>query len=279
MLCIYHSSDLDGQCSGAIVKYKYPECELFGINYGQKIPWDLIDKHNKIFLVDFSFQPIGSALRLIDSNKQLIWIDHHISAIKELFDYNIKGLQEVDKGGACELTWKFLFSDKRIPLAVKLLSQYDVWNHENEKTIPFQYGMRLRDTHPSNQKLWALLFKRYYSGLITNIIDQGKIISLYIEKENTISSKQSFKLDFEGYKCIALNKSGSSKMFDFVEDINKYDIKLTFVYKYDTWTITLYTSHNNIDVSKIASKYGGGGHKQAAGFQINKLPFNLTKSN
>lgn len=272
MLCIYHSNDLDGQCSGAIVKYKYPECELFGIDYGQEIPWNLIGKHNKIFLVDFSFQPVNNTLKLIDLNKQLIWIDHHISAIRELFDYDIKGLQEVGKG-ACELTWRFLFPNKKIPLAVKLLSQYDVWNHKDIRTIPFQYGIRLRDTHPDNQNFWSRLFSS--NDLLSFIVTVGNNILTYIEKENRIFSKQSFELDFEGYKCIALNKSGNSKMFDFVENIDKYDIKLTFVYKYNSWTITLYTSQDNIDVSKIASKYGGGGHKQAAGFQVNKLPFNL----
>ena len=38
MKCFYHSADLDGHCSGAIVKMVYPECELIGINYGDKFP-------------------------------------------------------------------------------------------------------------------------------------------------------------------------------------------------------------------------------------------------
>ena len=40
--CFYHLADLDGHCSGAIVKYKYPDAELFGINYGQAFPYDKI---------------------------------------------------------------------------------------------------------------------------------------------------------------------------------------------------------------------------------------------
>jgi len=40
----YHSSDLDGHCSGAITKYKYPEAELFPINYNQKFPWKQLDE-------------------------------------------------------------------------------------------------------------------------------------------------------------------------------------------------------------------------------------------
>jgi len=269
MLCIYHSADLDGHCSGAIVKYKYPLCDLYGINHGQEIPWELIGKHDKIFLVDFSFE-YNDMIKLIN-DYNVIWIDHHKSAIKKLCDYNIEGNQEVGKG-ACELTWEFLFSNKKLPLAVKFLSQYDVWNHSNERTLLFQYGMKLRDTHPDNQKLWGRLFSS--NSLINFIVTVGNSISVYIEKENMISSRQSFELNFEGHKCIAINKSGNSKMFDFVEDINKYDLMITFMYKYNTWTVIMYTT-KNIDVSKIALKYGGGGHEQAAGFQINKLPFNL----
>ena len=41
-------------------------------------------------------------------------------------------------------------------------------------------------------------------------------------------------------------------------------------FKYDgkikKWVVSLYTTKINIDVSKIAKLYGGGGHKGAAGF-------------
>lgn len=36
MYCFYHSKDLDGKCSGAIVKYKFPDCNMIGIDYGDK---------------------------------------------------------------------------------------------------------------------------------------------------------------------------------------------------------------------------------------------------
>ena len=48
MKCFFHSADLDGHCSGAIVKHKYPDCEMIGINYGQEFPWDTIEKGEKV---------------------------------------------------------------------------------------------------------------------------------------------------------------------------------------------------------------------------------------
>ena len=41
-ICFYHKADLDGVCSAAIVKHFVPECELYGIDYGDEYPWDLV---------------------------------------------------------------------------------------------------------------------------------------------------------------------------------------------------------------------------------------------
>lgn len=43
MKCFYHSSDLDGHCSGVIIKQKYPKCEMIGINYGQDFPYNTVN--------------------------------------------------------------------------------------------------------------------------------------------------------------------------------------------------------------------------------------------
>ena len=41
-ICFYHKADLDGVCSAAIVKHFVPECELYGIDYGDEFPWALV---------------------------------------------------------------------------------------------------------------------------------------------------------------------------------------------------------------------------------------------
>ena len=40
-ICFYHKSDLDGVCSAAIVKRFVPDCELYGVDYGEEFPWEL----------------------------------------------------------------------------------------------------------------------------------------------------------------------------------------------------------------------------------------------
>ena len=59
----------------------------------------------------------------------------------------------------------------------------------------------------------------------------------------------------------------------FGDRMKNYDICLSFAYLGDSWTVGLYSDDKGIDVGKIAVKYGGGGHKGAAGFVSNNLPF------
>jgi len=50
-----------------------------------------------------------------------------------------------------------------------------------------------------------------------------------------------------------------------------YDIWIACVFDGSVWIVSLYSLE--ADVSVIAKKYGGGGHKKAAGFKCRDLPF------
>jgi nanoRNase/pAp phosphatase (c-di-AMP/oligoRNAs hydrolase) len=41
---------------------------------------------------------------------------------------------------------------------------------------------------------------------------------------------------------------------------------MLFTFNGSKWVVSLYTKNPDIDVSEIAYRYGGGGHKAAAGF-------------
>lgn len=283
MKCFYHSADLDGHCSGAIVKMKYPECEMIGINYGDAFPWSKINPSEKLFMCDFSLQPFQKMAKLAELiGMNLIWIDHHKSAMDEHEQWNsdhpaylaIDGIRK-DGIGACQLVWESLYVDRIIPTFIKLLAEYDVWNHTDPRTLSFQYGMRqFKDTYPLNQDLWQSLFDVEEVHRITEV---GGIIIEYQDSENgKYCRARSFDVEIDGLKCIALNKGlTNSKVFDSVWDPEKYDAMMTFCLMSPDkgWTISLYTDKPSVDVSIIAKNRGGGGHKQAAGFQCAELPF------
>ena len=275
MKCFYHSADLDGHCSGALIKRFYDLCELIPINYGDKFPWETIGEQEMVFMVDFSLQPFEEMLRLAD-RANLIWIDHHETAIQDyrMTGWSIEGVRENGKA-ACELVWEYLFSGEEMPDAVRLLGRYDVLDLDySNDVMPFQYGMRRYDTDPRRAlALWTDLLCGDLV-LVERIIQEGQSILSHETASNAkYAGAFAFETEFEGLSAIAMNRGQlGSLAFESVFDPDKHDIMIGFVRRMGQWTVTLY-SRDGINVGEIAKKYGGGGHANAAGFQCEKLPF------
>jgi len=177
-LCVYHSIDLDGWMSAAIVEKWFikenefwnitnlnsenefktktnrgligvvnPTIDFIGYNYGQPIP-DL-SEYDKVIMVDISFpaEKMYDLWSILGTN--FIWLDHHISAIKDVDEklplQKIIGIRDT-KFAACELTWKYFFLNSSMPEIVRLLGRWDCFGHkgtdEEQKVLEFQYGAR-----------------------------------------------------------------------------------------------------------------------------------------
>jgi len=275
MKCFYHATDLDGQCSGAIIRQEFPECELIGITYSDAFFWNIIQPNETIIMVDFALQPFEDMLKL-DKACDLIWIDHHLSSIEESdrHGFHPKGWWKIGEA-ACELTWQYFVSPD-LPLAVYLIGRHDVWDHSDYRTLAFHYGMQKYNTQPSEDDFWReLLHSSDNEKLIDSFIRDGDIILEYVRRDNAKYVKAcSFDVTLDDYQCIAANKMlCGSQLFESIWDGDQYDIMLAFGYKSGRWNISLYTDRADIDVSQIAKKWGGGGHKGAAGFQADTLPF------
>jgi len=273
MKCFYHM-DLDGECSGAIVKNKFPECEMFPINYGMPFPFEIINFKEVVYMVDFGLQPFDLMMDLNDK-ADLIWIDHHETAIKESekWDIDIKGKRQSGIS-ACELTWSYLNSTE-VPKGVKLLGLYDIWDHRNLAVVPFQYGMRSYITNPDHYYVWNFIFNNN-EQFISDTISDGNTILSYLRKENSnYMDSYLLKCEWENYNCIVANRGMTGSMlFDSVE--SDYDVMITFCrLPSKQWTVSLYSTKESVNVGKIAKKYGGGGHANAAGFQCKSLPFKV----
>lgn len=279
MKCFYHS-DMDGKCAGAIV-YKFykvdrdytketgEECEFISIDYKDDFPLDTIKPNETVVIVDFSLQKDGEFQRLLEITDNVIWIDHHKTAIEKHKFLRVRGIRQVGVAG-CELTWQFFYPQHDIPMVVKLLGDYDIWAFKyGDDTNKLQTGIRLYNTNPESEMWLRWLDSEYFPE---EEIEKGAIALEYRNNYYTNLIKSwAFFTEFEGFKAIACNAgSVSSSLFDSVTE--DYDIMISFVFDGKQWTVSLY-SKKDIDVSEIAKKYNGGGHKGAAGFQCKQLPF------
>ena len=282
MVCIYHNKDLDGYCSGAIVKLKYPDAQMIGYDYSEELDIvHLIRKGEPVVMIDVSLPMMQMLWLATWSHNQLTWIDHHKTAINEYMNFiedsGVDFLEPVLEVGiaACEIAWKHYFPGTEIPKAVELLGMYDTWRNEDKGKweliiMPFQYGMRNICNSPENFPLY-LLTSKVREGTI-EIIRQGEQILNYQKMQNTRACKHAFVVNYYGYRVLALNIGGAnSTAFDSVYDPNLHDILCPFYFTGTQWVFSLF-SLKDIDVSVIAKANGGGGHKQAAGFQKKNLP-------
>lgn len=289
MKCFFHSADLDGHASGAVVKYFMPNVELCPINYGQQFPWERIRPNEIIYLVDFSLQPWDQMERLNQACcGELIWIDHHQTAIDEWAKAGAPfgGIREVGTA-ACVLAWRYFAPDIKVPRSLELLSLYDVWQHEDSEVLPFQYRLRMEETMPSKEAmlLWRGLLEADVLRVnawkrLPELIEEGKLLLRYEEQQNKkFAGVYTFGTTFQGLRAICCNRGfTNSKVFDSVYDPEKHDLMITFCrlpLPKKKWTVSLYSTKPEIDVGILAKTMGGGGHAGASGFQCEELPFEV----
>ena len=271
MKIFYHGYDMDGKCSGAIVrKYYNGEGEYIPYNL-YDFPFDTIEKDEKVSLVDCSCD----FDKLLEITKDIVWIDHHISTIKKYEHLNLPGLR-INGTAACELCWIYFFPHVYMPETVMHIGDYDVWKFAfGNASKQLQLGIRTYDTNIDSEMWDKWLSSGYYPQ---EELEKGEIIQTYQDNfYKGVIKSLSFFTTFEGYTCICVNQgSTGSLIFDSVED--DYDIMIPFSFNGSKWKVSLYTA-KEIDVSVIAVKYGGGGHAKAAGFECNELPFRKEHNN
>lgn len=322
--CVYRSIDLDGWMSAAIVKHWFNSTveipnkkdepintlDFIGYNYGQPIPYLL--EYDQVIMVDVSFpfeelkgKSVSRMFQLFQKlNANFIWIDHHISAIKD----NI-GLEYInDKGedtstlfnglrntkyAACELTWQYFFPNEPMPEIVRLLGRYDCFGHkgtaEEIKVLEFQYGARqsIENYEDAYNALKVSIINKTaieYDTVWFKIWIQGKSIYQYLYTE----AKQVYK---NGFEILLLENKDNETIGNQVKKficINKERFNpINFGINYHDdgydgaacfhritggkWAFSLYNDNGEVDCSAIAKQFGGGGNKGAAEFVVKNL--------
>lgn len=292
---IFHHKDLDGYCSGAIIKYyllneqNLSESDIifFPINYGEDFPWDEVTREDQIWMVDFSMQPIDEMVTLAEEAPDMIWIDHHESALNEAKGKDkINKLKGIRRNGdaACKLCWEYCFPEKYEPGIVNVISDFDVWNDEDEEyweevVMPVKYALEMCEMDPENYyDKWNILIKDIDEP-VKFLVDAGKYVKKYKEtQDKKIVNSNGRVGTFSGYKALIINMPGqNSTLFDSHSEKENVEILVTYSEKdIGEWSVGLYEPSKDAKVhcGELAKKLGkegpfgsGGGHKGAAGFQ------------
>jgi hypothetical protein len=276
----YHNADLDGKLSGSIC-YEHLRKKGFDIDL---IPWDYHfkltnfnrDQYEQIWIVDLS---IPELLSYYDD--RIVWIDHHKSAI-EKYSNQFNGLR-IDGIAACRLCWAYFyaqfipnykndFDDIVEPTFVRLAGEYDVFE---DKESDYHFFLNFAISHKDFFEIKEL-YRRYSSIMMddeelingcefSELFDEGEKILEYIYSVGTRSAPLTIEVDGKKFRAINTNIS-SSLIFKSLQTSNYYGMCVFHRIRSDGIKMSFYANPGSLnDMSQVAKKFGGGGHRGAAG--------------
>lgn len=282
MKCFYHN-DMDGRCAAALVAYytgiRSPE-DYFEVDYRNSLPIDSVQDGETVYIVDYSFtvNTVNKLRELWSMGCEIVWIDHHASSIKLQSTYQyewvryINGIRDNSLSGAA-LTYAWFVNggkldDLKLPKFIQYVDDYDRWVYKlGEETTHFKLGLEVLD-FDALAPVWEELIDSEYR--LESIIYHGSIIKKYIDRDNE------FYLSTYGYEsrlmdipCYVVNKKCNSWIFG--EKINVYPIVAVWAFDGEKYSYSIYSNDPEVDCSKIAESFGGGGHPGAAGFTSDTL--------
>lgn len=278
---IYHRADFDGIFSREIARRHFGDgASYIGWDYGDPVPE--VQAADVIYMIDISIEPLMG-------HANLIWIDHHKSAIEKYGD-KINGWR-IDGVAACRLAWRWFnhtacvesttkedFIARRVeePPAVTLAGEYDVWDKRDPRAEVFQHG--LRSCEPDFGRLLAT--SSFADEYLTLMLRRGELLQFARHRENeSIIKAQGFTVQFEGLTFIACNAARFNSLLFTAALRPEHDGCLGFCWDGGKakWKVSLYgvPGKPDVDLAAIAVRHGGGGHKQACGFECLTLPFDF----
>ena len=275
IVVIYHGECPDGFSAAWVAWKKFGDStDYVPAHHGELVPEGLIGK--EIYMLDFVY-PVDAMRKVVKDNKKVVVIDHHKSAeesVKMAHEY----VYEMDRSGAV-LTWQYFYPELPVPWLLKYIEDRDIWKLELPET--FAMGLML-DTFDKNFETWNKLAEELEDESTRRLyIEQGKLIQKYEDKviEDICDSNKEI-VEFEGYEIYAVNAPHffASQMG---HTLCKEKPPIAIVWQWSGGKISAsLRSDGSVDVSEIAKKYGGGGHKGAAGFRFNgqcDFPWKLLK--
>lgn len=299
MKCLYHV-DWDGRCAAYWVAKKFGDYtieDFIMIDYGMNVNWfDKIANGETVVIVDYSLEP-DEMKRLMEKTKDIIWIDHHISAINKYKDFEVEipGLR-YDGIAGCLLSYIYFFEmdmgkkpfnpDMRYnaPWFAKFIGDFDVWKYEfGDDTKHFILGLdACGDRYPTDKGFWESLSVDRCKELVSDGIICERYRDAVAKRDLDATG---FEYEIDGHKALCQNNHGNSNQFG--DRISNYDLVCLFEYngQGEYWSYSFYTEKDYIDVSKIAEAFkdtpgyiSGGGHKKASGLQHKEFLFKLSQN-
>jgi hypothetical protein len=308
---IYHRADFDGIFCREIAKKFLQEPTLIGWDYGDELPE--VSPDCRLYMLDISVDGLMEHPNLIwiDHHKSAMEkfsADIHgyridgVAACRLAFQWF--ALNEAwdprEQMPPYALPSKDAYVERRVaePFAVRLAGEYDIWDKRDPRAELFQHGLRsrelgtedwmllLREGRPNIAEIESMMSQHLrveidpdgttVPAIVAELLKNGEAIQHHVTKQNeSIIKAAGFTIEFEGFKFLACNHARYNSHLFTAGLTDEHDACFGFNWDGKQWRVSLYHApgKEHHDLSPIAVKHGGGGHRGACGFRTVHLPF------
>ena len=164
---------------------------------------------------------------------------------------------------------EFTADDIYVPYMLELVNDWDLFIKKSEQSsyLNTYFGAHKDVMHPTSNT-WNTMWND--SHYIAHLCKDGAIMETYKKKSwERIALLGVYPTEIDGIPALACNcPNANSDLFNSVKNIDEFkDLKILILFSRlgtKDWRYQLYS--DEVDVSEICKRHGGGGHRGAAGF-------------
>lgn len=250
-LVVYHGDCPDGFGAAFAAWKRYGDgADYVPVSHGEPPP---NAKGRHVLMADFAYDR-DTTERLATASASLVVLDHHRSAASELADLPYC-LFDMNRSGAV-MAWQYLH-ETEVPALLRYVQDRDLWRHDLPESEEVSAALR---AHDFDFKTWdaidveqlrvegrALL--RYQRRMVERVAAHAQLVDILGTVVPTVNSPV---LQSELGDLLAAGHPFAGVWWQGSGDAARWSLRST---------------PGGVDVSLIASRYGGGGHRTAAGFK------------
>lgn len=279
IVVLYHGNCPDGYASAFIVWYYLKlrglTADYIPCYYSTKpLSNKYLDKlkSKNIVMCDFSYK-YDQFMQIFDICSSIIILDHHKTAETELMRVSDNHkIFKMDKCGAI-ITWEYFFVET-IPLFFKYIQDRDLWKKELPFSDEFSVALSIE---PTEFTIWE---KYLFDDEVEGLIELGKEYIKYNDYLMNEIMKTSYLKQYTiDDKLIVVACVNSPIMKSNLGNKLLDGADFSAIYNYseqkEMTVVSLRSDDNKLDVSEIAMKNNGGGHRNASGCILEMFSDNI----
>lgn len=259
IVVLYHNGCQDG-FGGAWAAWRMfkNKADYIGADHDGALLEQIVDKD--IYMIDICYSA-DSMRGLLERNKKVVVLDHHVSQ-RGFMDISTEHIYDTNRSGAV-IAWQYFFPNEPIPKLLAHIQDVDLWRFKVPHTKELMSAL---DGYPFDFKLWNKIATEWEDKeSAKKYIEEGRVILKFEDRILDRLIRHAERVDFEGAKVYAVNSPIlESEIGNWIVQ-HKKAIGIVWAYKGSSVRVSL-RSDGKTDVSKLAQRYGGGGHAAAAGF-------------